>query len=202
MKVAVVIFHKTVNRYPENWIKSCMDSIRNQTFKNFDVFEVDYGFGNNQIYEGSNFENINFLDHSYALNYLLNKVFSLGYDCAFNVNVDDFYSLDRFEKQLPYIEQGYDIISSNFNIIDENDNTIKSMDMASLDIQKEANMNHNIIAHPAVCYSKNFKGQLISSEIPRDDFELWKRCYSENQYKFIILPDYLLYYRVHSQKTS
>ena len=56
MKVAVVIFHKTVNRYPENWIKSCMDSIRNQTFKNFDVFEVDYGFGNTQIYEGSNFD--------------------------------------------------------------------------------------------------------------------------------------------------
>lgn len=202
MKSAVLIFHKNIKRYPKDWVELCVFSIKNQTYTNFDVFELDYDCGSNQIYEGSNFENKQLNNHADALNYLLKKVFDLGYDCAFNVNVDDYYSLNRFEKQIGFIKQGYDIVSSNFNLIDENNNIIKSMDMQSKNIILEANQNNNIIAHPVICYSKNFKGLLLSSEIPRDDFELWKRCYLENKYKFIILPDYLLNYRVHSQKVS
>lgn len=202
MKVAVVIFHKNINRYPKEWIDRCVSSIQNQTFQDFDVFELDYGGDNNCIYPGSTRINEEFSDHAEALNFLLRMVFLLGYDCAFNVNVDDYYALDRFEKQLPYIKDGYDIVSSNFHIINENNEITKSMDMASRNMIEEANRNHNIIAHPVLCYSKKFKGQLVSKEIPRDDFELWKRCYTSGEYKFVILPDYLLYYRVHSQKTS
>ena len=114
MKSAVVIFHKNVQRYPEKWVKDCIESIQNQTYKDFDVFEVDYGQDGNQIYPGSIFLNHKLNDHAEALNYLLSHVFALGYDCAFNVNIDDWYAPERFERQIEYIKLGYDIVSSNF----------------------------------------------------------------------------------------
>ena len=56
MKVAVIIFHRNIDTYykPE-WIAKCYDTIRNQEWKYFDVFEVDYGGTNRQTYEGSRF---------------------------------------------------------------------------------------------------------------------------------------------------
>ncbi len=205
IKSAVIIFHKNIGRYPEQWVKECIDSIKNQTYKNFDVFEIDYGGGGNQVYPMSNFESKVFNDHAEAHNYLLDTVFNLGYDCAFNINIDDSYSLDRFEKQIPYIIAGFDIVSSNYYNVDENGNFLKAMRMDDKNPDLEASNGHNIISHPSVCYSRNFWTtctRLISSEIPRDDFELWKRSYKNNLYKFAILPDYLLNYRIHNSKIS
>lgn len=204
MKVAVILFHKNIKKYPEKWVQKCIHSIENQTYKSFDVFELDYGNDHQQIYKGSSFSSTDTIpDHASAHNWLLDKVFGLGYDCAFNINVDDVYSLDRFEKQLPYIEQGYDVISSNFYHIDESGRLLYPMVMDKKDIEIEAAKGHNIIAHPVCCYSKNFWincTKLDSSEIPKDDFELWKRSYGK--FKFKIVHDFLLYYRVHKQKVS
>lgn len=202
MKAAVLIFHKNVDRYPVEWVEQCISSIRNQTFQDFNVIELDYGGTGRQVYAGSQFLNLRLPDHAQALNYLLASSRHDKYDCSFNVNIDDFYELNRFERQIEYIKQGYDIISSNFHNVDQNGNIVSSMDMASKDMEQEAIMNNNIIAHPVVCFSSRFTGELISSEIPRDDFELWKRCYNDRKYKFTILPDYLLHYRSHNHKVS
>lgn len=204
MKVAVIIFHRHAYKYPPKWVAKCITSIQNQTYKEFSVFECDYGGEHTQLYPNSNFSSTNHLkDHAEAHNWLLDKVFSLGYDCAMNVNIDDQYSLDRFEKQIPFIENGYDVVSSNFYHIDEAGRMVNSISVASKSMEIEAARNHNIIAHPVCCYSKNFWEnctKLKSEEIPRDDFELWKRSYGK--FKFIILPNFLLYYRVHSKKVS
>jgi len=202
LKAAVVLFHKNIDRYPPQWIEACIESIRNQTYQNFHVFELDYGGTKQQIYKGSRHMSMVLNNHAEALNLLLDHVFRLGYDCAFNVNVDDFYAAHRFEKQIEYIKAGYDIVSSNFHLINEDGQVIKSQEMHMLDIEGQAKEGNNIIAHPVICYSKRFRDKLVPCEIPRDDFELWKRCYDSKKYKFIILPDYQLYYRVHSFKVS
>lgn len=203
-KCAVILYHKNVQKYNPLWIKKCVDSIKNQTYKAFDCFELDYSGSFTQIYEGSNFASSSHVStHADAHNFLLDKVFELGYDCAFNVNVDDVYSPDRIEKQLPWIEQGYDVVSSNFHHIDEKGRILYPMIFDSKDPKTEAKRGHNIIAHPVVCYSKHFWTtctKLRSHEIPKDDFELWKRSYGK--YKFKILPDFLLFYRIHKQKVS
>lgn len=204
MKVACIIFHKKSYNYPAKWIAKCIESIQNQTYKNFDVFEVDYGGEHIQLYPGSNFASTNHLkNHAEAHNWLLDKVFDLGYDCAFNVNIDDIYSFGRFEAQIPFIEAGYDVISSNFCHINEAGKVTNHLVMDNKDFRTEARKNNNIIAHPVCCYSKNFWtncSKLNPNEIPKDDFELWKRSY--HKFKFIILPSFLLFYRVHSQKVS
>jgi len=204
MKAAVIIFHKHSNKYPAKWIAKCITSIQNQTYNKFDVFEVDYGGEHTQLYPGSNFASTNHLkDHAEAHNWLLDKVFEQGYDCAFNVNIDDIYAPDRFEKQIEFIKRGYDVVSSNFYHIDELGRLINTVSMDGKDPRTEAGKEHNIIAHPVCCYSKNFWlncTKLRSEEIPKDDFELWKRSYGK--FKFIILPNFLLYYRVHKNKVS
>ena len=203
LKFAVIIFHKNVRNYRPEWIKKCVESIQNQTYKEFDVFELDYGGGATQIYPDSNFASLELETHADAHNFILDKVFALGYDYAFNVNVDDYYAFTRFEKQIVYAIQGYDVISSNFYNIDENDALLATKTMHDLDIISEANKNHNILAHPVICYSRNFWTtctRLWSGQIPLDDFNLWKRSFGK--YKFVIVPEFLLFYRVHPAKVS
>ena len=203
MKAACILFHKHAYNYNPNWIAKCIHSIQNQTYNNFDVFELDYGDEHTQLYPNSNFASMELPSHAHAHNFLLDKVFELGYDCAFNVNIDDIYSLDRFEKQIVWIEAGFDVISSNFYHIDERGKMTNSLAMDAKSPEREAKRGHNIIAHPVCCYSKNFWTnctKLNPAEIPRDDFELWKRSYGK--FKFKILPNFLLYYRIHKSKVS
>lgn len=204
MKVAVIIFHKKIDNYPPHWIKQCLDSIKNQTYKDFDVFEIDYGGEDKQAYEGSNFESKKMSTHAHAHNYLLDKVFKLKYDCAFNVNVDDYYTRDRFEKMLPAIEKGYDLVSSDFFRVNQIGQIIRTFCFSGLDIKKEAKKEHNIICHPSVVYSRKYWtkcDKLVPEEIPFDDFNLWKRSYKKG-FKFFIVPDITTYHRVHQDNIS
>jgi len=204
VKSAVIIFHKNIDTYyPKEWWMKCYDTIRNQYNVTFDVFELDYGGTNRQSYEGSFFRSENLGNHASAHNYLLDWVFSLDYDCAFNVNIDDWYALGRFETQLPWIEKGYDVVSSNFYRVNSDESVKQSFTFHNRDIVKEAQKNHNILAHPVLCYSRNFglnAEKLIPSEIPADDFSLWKKSYSK--FKFVILPDFLLFQRIHDNNVS
>lgn len=206
MKSAVIIFHKNIlTYYPWEWIQKCYDTIRNQTYQDFDVFEVDYGGTNKQTYEGSIFFSESLGNHANAHNFLLDRVFERDYDCAFNVNVDDWYALNRFEKQIPAITQGFDVVSSNFYRVNDDESVKQSFIFHGRDIVKEAAKEHNILAHPVLCYSRNFWlncDKLKAEEIPFDDFMLWKRSYKKGIFKFIILPDMLLFQRIHENNVS
>lgn len=206
MKSAVIIFHKNIdNYYPWEWIQKCYDTIRNQTYQDFDVFEVDYGGTNRQTYEGSTFFSEPLGNHANAHNFLLDRVFERDYDCAFNVNVDDWYALNRFEKQIPAITQGFDVVSSNFYRVNDDESIKEPFIFHGRDIIKEASREHNILAHPVLCYSRNFWlncDKLKAEEIPCDDFMLWKRSYKKGIFKFIILPDMLLFQRIHDNNVS
>src|SRR3990167_3743168 len=109
MQTAVIIYHKNIEIYDSRWIERCVDSIKNQSYKKYTVFEIDYGGTGRQIYQGSIFYNTEMKTHVDAHNYLLDHCFP-EYDCAFNVNLDDFYLIDRFEKQIKYMND-YDVVS-------------------------------------------------------------------------------------------
>lgn len=205
MKAAVMIFHKNIKTYyPWEWIRKCYDSILMQSYKDYDVFELDYGGTNNHTFPKSKFFSIPMANHAEAHNFLIDVIFDRDYDCAFNVNVDDWYALNRFELQLPWIEKGYDVISSNFYRVNEDESMKQEFRFHERDMVYEAfEKNHNILAHPVLCYSRKFGKEaekLIPSEIPKDDFNLWKKSYGK--FDFIILPDYLLFQRIHANNIS
>lgn len=204
MKSAVIIYHKYVGSYiPREWAMQCIDSIRAQTYKGFDVLEMNYG-GDESLYKGSNFFYGEQPNHAHAQNTLLNYAFLLGgYDCAFNVNIDDYYAPERFERQIAAIEQGHDLVSCNMVHIRDGRQTFVSR-FHEKNLRVELSRDRNIIVHPGVCYSRKFWlecGGYNPDEIPCEDMRLWQRSLKKGL-KFFILPDVLVYYRIHDNNVS
>ena len=209
MKVATIIYHKNVlSIYDKKWIEKCYNSILEQTLKRFTIYELNYGdddlklyreYPNNKEYH---FYKVKFDNHAVAMNFLLDECIKDGFDVVFNNNLDDFNDVNRFEIQLKKIKKGYDIVSSNFIHIDKDDLPIRKMDFSKLNIEEQFKNGNNIIAHPSVCYSKNFldKNRYVGSEIPEEDFLLWKRTI--HKYRYFICPEYLINYRIHNNQVS
>lgn len=203
MNVAVILFHANHTRYPQKWIDDCLGSIWHQTHKGFDVLEIDYGKNPTQLYPNSLFFKQEFPTHAHAHNFLCEKAVSLGYENVFNTNIDDIYTLDRIERQLPYALK-YDVVSGNHSNMDgDNKVTRADIQFSAMNIREQATKGHNCISHPACVYSKNFivnSGLLNPDLIPKDDFDLWKRSFGK--FTFFIVPATILYYRIHPQKVS
>lgn len=197
---ALIVYHKNAESiYPKAWIDQFRDSILNQTFKDFDIYEFNYGGDQFRIFENSTFFSRKYDNFVEVMNWLLEVIFHIeDYDYAFNSNIDDYYSIYRFEKQMPYLEQGYGIVSSNFALINEEGVKTRVHEFDKLNIEKELNSGHNIIAHPVVAYSKDFwrYNKYNAEEIPTEDLLLWKR--GIEYHAFIVMPDCLLFHRIHT----
>jgi histo-blood group ABO system transferase len=180
-KCAVLFYHKNIQQiYKERWYKKCVETILNQTYKEFDIFEINYGGENFSIMDGFNnnhkyyFFNKILKTHTEAMVYLLNICFhKYNYDVVFNTNLDDYYYPHRFETQLKCINDGYYLCSSLMNYITEKNNediitlewkpetfsmkspiNSKYIDMNEIKIQ--LNNNHNVLVHPCIAYTKEF----------------------------------------------
>lgn len=215
--IGVIIFHRDSKKsYEERWIKKFVESIVNQTFNDFTVYEINYGGDGYSIitdYSGDSirshkFFNIKMENHVYAMNYIIDVAFSDGCDFVFNTNIDDYYDVRRIEKQLPYLESGVDICSTDFYYIRDHkgDDIVTELKRMSGtgDIINNFESGHNVIAHPSVAYSRKVwkNGNKYDGEkIPEEDFLFWKHLMS-NGYRFDIVPMELLFYRLHNGQVS
>lgn len=207
-KVGVIIYHRDLlNIYKKEWIDKCLESIRNQTFKNFAVYELGYSDTRQQWWSGSNYSHIPMSNHIEAMNHILDKAFLDGCDVVFNINLDDFYAPERFELQLKAIEEGYDLISSDFQIIQEIDGVDvlgNQMIFHDRDIKAEQDINHNVLAHPVIAYTKKFWDEYKyynTDELGYEDFSLWKKAVAGGC-KIKIIDKILLYYRISEKQTG
>lgn len=215
MKVCCILYHSNIlSIYKKEWIEKSITSIINQTYKKFDIFELNYGDDETNlkdifdIKKPHYFYRVKMNNHAEAMNYLLDLVFKdKNYDICFNVNLDDYYSLNRFKKQIETIKFGFDLVSSEYQFIEEIDSIDVKGNLAGLsttDIKTLFKHDITPIAHPCVCYTKAFwltYGPYIPSEIPREDKNLWVRSYN-NGAKLYIIKDVLLYYRLHKKQVS
>lgn len=202
-KIAIIVYHKNAGKiYPEAWVNQFRESILNQTYKDFHILEHNYGGEDWFIFDNAekhghlrNDKKATFVD---AMNELLDRAFNeYKYDYVFNTNVDDYYALNRIERQLPYLRAGHDVVASNFHLV-RDDQIIYSHNFKGINIGAELEKENNPIGHPVVGYSKSFweKHRYVPEEIPKEDLRLWQRAYKDS--KFIILPDFLLYHRIHN----
>jgi hypothetical protein len=235
METAVIIYHKNaMKKYKHNWIIKCLESIQKQTFQSFDIYELAYGENEkslvkkfNRLHDYQNilnkhyFFNQIFENHIYAMNFLLNKIFDKNntYKYCFNINIDDYYNINRFQEQIDFIKEfNVDLVSSQMIYIDENNNIIKHIDYLAYKkfnsyalngiikenvyIADNLKKNHNIISHPSVCYTKKF-WKLIGPYdncIPLEDLILFKKASQNSNIKIHILKNFLLYYRIHNNQ--
>lgn len=215
--IGIIIFHKDSRKsYEERWVQKFVDSIVNQTFKDFTIYEINYGGEDYSIiseYSGNSikshkFFNVKMENHVYAMNYIIDVAFSDGCDFVFNTNIDDYYDTRRIEKQLPYLESGVDICSTDFYYIRDNKGNDIVTELKRMsgfgDIRGNFNNGHNVIAHPSVAYSRKVwdDGNRYDGEkIPEEDFIFWKTLI-EKGYRFDIVPMELLFYRLHNGQVS
>lgn len=202
MRVALISYHANADKiYQKSWIDQYRYSVENQTYKDFDIIEINYGGKEFRIFENSIYEVKHWPTFVDCMNNAITRAF-LEYDYVFNLNVDDYQALNRIERQLKYLEKGCDIVASNFALINEQGNEIKRHYFHDKNIAAELRKDHNIICHPSVAYSKRFweSNRYDPKEIPFEDLRLWQR--SINKFNFIILEDCLLYHRVHSNAVS
>jgi hypothetical protein len=128
--------------------------------------------------------------------------------------VDDIYPPYRVQRQIETYNQDVAVSSGNYALFEGHLGNIKGManfatpDNLNPDIAANFSRGNNIIAHPACAYTRKFieycdrtGDGLITSEIPTDDFRLWKRMLASGE-RFYILHELLLYYRYHSHKAS
>lgn len=207
-RCAVIFFHSNIDAiYKKRWIDKCIDSVLNQTYDDFDVFEIDYSGKGNQKVKDSKFYSVELKNHIAGMNFLISEVFDAGHEIIFNTNMDDFYAPDRFAKQLERIELGFQIVSSNFfyiTEIGEKDICTRDMNMFKYgDVRYNLIKNHNVIAHPCVAMHRSVWDagfRYNESEIGFEDLSLWKKVIQK--FKFSIMQDYLLYYRIHNNQIT
>lgn len=199
--VALLCYHKNLNLlYPSLWVDQFRQSILKQTYKDVAIFEMNYGGTNEQIFGSSYFESREMPNFIYALNYLLDKVYAAGFNYIANTNVDDIYHPMRLELQVAAIDQGYDLVASNFvRVYETKKEWGKTLNLRfdKLDIKSELAKDHNIIGHPVVMYGRNYlkHNRYDPTEQPIEDMRLWQRTVGD--YKFKILPEFLFTHRVH-----
>jgi len=215
MRCGVIFYHKNIFKiYNRRWVEKCVSSIIDQTIQDFTIYEVNYGGDGISLFSGIQnlrqkifFTNCEMNNHAEAMNFIIDIAFQNGEDFIFNTNLDDYYSLDRMEKQIEALEMGFDVVSSDFcymrEVEGEDEVFVHKNILQFGSISENINKNHNIIAHPAVAFSKRFwsDNRYSPSEIPEEDLFLWKRAIDKG-YKFYIHPEELLFYRIHQNQIT
>jgi hypothetical protein len=205
MKIGVIFFHQNILKiYERRWIDKCIESMVNQTYQPLHFYELNYGDCSAQFVSQAKFFNERMKNHSVGMNFIITKAFEDGCDYVFNTNMDDFYEFIRVECQLEYLEQGYDIVSSDFFEVDVDDKIKAYRHMgASGNIRANLKVNHNVIPHPAVAYNKEFwqdkNNRYGEDDIPKEDLILWNKSI-HNGYKFKVIEEPLFFYRRHTNQ--
>jgi len=203
-KVAVIIFHANIFKvYPAQWIAECLESLNNQTFKGCKVFGINYG-NTDMIKLAEGEYHLPMPNHVFAENIAIDIAYNAGYDYFFIVNLDDVYYPERIEKQVAKLNEGYDLVSTDFIRTHEDGRPTILLKMSALDFDKEAKRGHNIICHSGVCFNRRFWEKCRYFDvngIPTEDFTMWKKAHSLG-FKFCVIDEVLMQHRTHGNNVS
>ena len=202
--------------YNENpiFLTACINSILNQTFRNFEfIVVVEPQEKNMEFLSGveSTDKRVKILKNETRLGVAGSRnraiLESSGKYIAL-MDSDDYCAPDRFEKQLGFLEDNPDVsvVGSNMYLIDGSDNITGERKYPELHDKIERSFLLTMaVANPSVIFRKKdidevglFDDRLYKSE----DFELWLRFLAHNK-KMHNLQENLIYYRLpaeHNEK--
>lgn len=200
-RAAVLLcYHKNVHAiYKDQWLNEYVKSITGQTARfSFDILEMDYGDQDNRLFSSSRYYKQDHPNFIHAMNFLIEEAVGLHYQYILNSNVDDTFSTDRVELQLKAMEEGWDILSSNFSLMSEDKGIYHTHKFDGLDVKREIKRGHNIICHPSVCYRADFFDEFKYNpeEILNEDLKLWQRAVDTKRFR--IIPEVTCYHRIHT----
>lgn len=190
----------------EKYLAFAIQSILSQSYKKWELILVDDGSTDSSLEIAQDFANkdkrIRLISDGnnkklpFRLNQLINE--SKG-DFVVRMDADDVMHPERLEKQLSFLKnhKKYDLVSSGLISID-NHNKVKGYRGVNklFDTFPNPSLNYPIV-HPSVMARKSwYLRNQYSEKYPRaEDFELWTRAITKNDFNMAVLPDLLLYYR-------
>lgn len=190
----------------QQYLGYAIESVLSQTYENWELILVDDGSSDNSLAIANMYaeedSRIRVVSDSrnkklpYRLNQLIEE--STG-DFIARMDADDIMHPERLEKQLSFLEtnKSYDLVSTGLVSIDK-DNIVKGYRRVESLYDNFSNIETSYpIVHPSVMARRSwFERNKYSEKYPRaEDFELWTRAISNNDFKMAVLPDLLLYYR-------
>lgn len=202
-KISVLMgIYNTKNK---EYLKESLNSILNQTYKDFELIICDDGSTNECINWAKEIvkddKRVIFIKNkkneglAYTLNHCLKK--AKGTFVA-RMDDDDISHLDRFEKQIKYFnENDVDLVSNNINVFDEN-GIYKTLKYPK-HISKKDFLFNSPIVHPSIMAKKSaflkvggYKN--IKSTIRVEDYDLFMRMFADGV-KMDVIQDVLFDYR-------
>lgn len=190
-----------------NFLKNCIDSVLRQTFNNFDFIIVTEPGETNMDF----LENVASIDKRVII--LKNKT-KLGISGSRNravqessgeyiamVDGDDYCDLNRFKKQLEFLESnpGISVVGSNMYLINEDNNLIGERKYPETfeDIKSSFLLTMSIANPTLIMRRKDIEdiGFFDNYFTKAEDFELWLRFLVKDK-KMHNLQENLLYYRI------
>lgn len=207
--VSVIISAYNAERY----IRQCLDSIIEQTYKNWEVWICDDCSSDNTLAIAKEYENdydnihVLFNERNYRAGFSRNRCIKAcnGYYIAIQ-DADDVSEKNRLEVLVREIEENHcDFVSSGYYKFDKNgkyENVVPSISSP-----KKNDFLYNIpFCHAATLFSKkcllDVGGYRVSKETRRgQDYDMFMRLYAAN-YRGINVPDVLYGYRVDNETIS
>lgn len=205
-KISVIIAINNGQKY----IKETIDSILNQSYKNFEIIAV-VNCSNDatiEILKNFNDERIKIYETE-----ICQLAFNLNYglqvaqgEFIARIDADDVAKSDRLEKQLKcFQENNYDVIGSNIALIDQNSCIIGAIKYPQTDVWIRRKIYYsNPLAHPSVMFKKKVimqAGGYLNGKMS-EDYDLWIRLFRDKNIKFYNIQEDLIYYRIHSLQTK
>lgn len=190
----------------EKYLEFSIQSVIAQSYENWELILVDDGSIDNSLKIAQEFAHKDIRirvicdEKNRQLPCRLNQLIkeSKGHFIA-RMDADDVMHPQRLEKQLSFLEENkkYDIVASGLISIDSYNNVkgFRCVDQL-FDEFSIPSLSYPIV-HPSVMARKSwFERNKYSLEYPRaEDFELWTRAITKNDFNMAVLPDLLLYYR-------
>lgn len=187
----------------EKYISESIESILNQSYKNFEFIIIDDCSTDNTWNIILNYVNLDYRIKAYrnsenlktsktkniALSYCTGKYIAV-------MDADDISEVNRFEKQLEYMEKyNLDVCGTDLIYFDEN---------GEIGRKKYSDVTNTILIESPLCHSSSMIKKELFDKFNNynqninvaEDYELWLKFYSKGA-KFGIVPEYLFYYRQH-----
>lgn len=196
----------------EKYLSKSIESILNQTYKNFEFIVINDGSIDESLDIIKKYSNIDkrivvVNQNNIGLTKSLNKAIKLskGKYIA-RQDSDDVSELDRFEKQIGFLENNsdYALVGTNISKIDKDDKLIEinSTKYSNEDIVKTFKK-RNCIAHGSVMINKKLVGDKLYYDEEFEyaqDFRLWTKI--ATSFKIINLEEPLYKLRIHTNSIS
>gem|GEM_PF-595338 len=196
------------------FLREAIESILNQTYKNFEFIIINDGSTDNslQIIESFNDPRIKLVNNEKNLGII--KTRNKGLQLAkgkyiANMDADDVSLPERLEKQITFLEQYADvtILASRLVLIDKNNNEVgvwpEDYSVVSDEKISQTLPVINCVGQPTVMMRRDVVTNIMYNNLytHNEDWGLWLDVLTLN-YRISKLPDVLLRYRLHDASTT